>query len=139
MNCVTLIGRLTKDPELSYTPNSQTAVAKFNLAVDKERKEDGADYIRITVFGKQAENCDRWLGKGSQVGIKGRIQTGSYKNKDGQTVYTTDVIADRVEFLGGGSERVKREEKPSLEEFASKINTEDLPDSFSAAEDDIPF
>lgn len=139
MNSVTLIGRLANEPELSYTPNKQTAVVKFPLAVDRVRKEDGADFIRITVFGKQAENCDRYLKKGSQAAILGRIQTGSYKNRDGQTVYTTDVVADRVEFLGGGSERTKKEEKPSLEEFASKINIEDLPDTFSAAEDDIPF
>lgn len=103
MNSVILIGRLARDPELSYTPQ-QTAVTHFTLAVDRMKKEDGADFIRVTVFGKQAENCDRYLRKGRQVAAHGRIQTGSYKNKDGVTVYTTDVIADRVEFLGGGQE-----------------------------------
>ena len=106
MNSVVLIGRLTRDPELSYTPNTQTAVAHFSIAVDRPRRngEDaGADFIRITVFGKQAETCDRYLNKGRQVAVLGRIQTGSYKNREGVTVYTTDVIADRVEFLGQGN------------------------------------
>ena len=103
MNSVVLIGRLARDPELSYTPQNQTAVCRFTLAVDKARKteDQSADFIRITVWDKQAENCDRYLRKGSQCAIHGRIQTGSYKGKNGETVYTTDVVADRVEFLNG--------------------------------------
>ena len=102
MNRIVLIGRLTKDPELGYTPNTQTAVSKFTLAVNRAKKDDGADFIRITVFGKQAESVSRYMKKGSQCAIEGRIQIGSYDGKDGNKVYTTDVIADRVEFLGGG-------------------------------------
>lgn len=104
MNSVVLIGRLCADPELSYTPNTQTAVGRFTIAVDRPRRDgedQGADFIRITVWGRQAETCDRYLSKGRQVAVHGRIQTGSYKDRNGETVYTTDVIADRVEFLGG--------------------------------------
>lgn len=104
MNSVVLIGRLTNKPELSYTANTQTACGRFTLAVDRPRKDgedQGADFIRITVWGRQAETCERYLDKGRQVAVHGRIQTGSYTNREGQKVYTTDVVADRVEFLGG--------------------------------------
>ena len=106
MNSVVLIGRLTRDPELSYTPNTQSAITRFTIAVDRPRRQgedQGADFIRITVWGKQAETCDRYLSKGRQVAVLGRIQTGSYKNREGVTVYTTGVVADRVEFLGSGN------------------------------------
>lgn len=101
MNHVVLIGRLTKDPEVRYISESQMAVANFTIAVDrptKQGEEKKADFPRVTVFGRQAENCERFLAKGRRVGIDGRIQTGSYE-KDGQTVYTTDVIANKVEFI----------------------------------------
>ena len=97
MNSVILIGRLATDTELAYTP-SQTAVCKFSLAVQRPMDKDKADFIRITIFGKQAETTDRYMSKGRKCAIQGRIQTGSYQ-KDGRTVYTTDVIAERVEFL----------------------------------------
>ena len=106
MNSVILIGRLARDPEMSYT-QQQTACTKFTLAVDRPKRQgedQGADFIRVTVWGKQAENCDRYLSKGRQAAVMGRIQTGSYKNREGVTVYTTDVVADRVKFLGGGQE-----------------------------------
>ena len=144
MNSVVLIGRLTRDPELSYTPNTQTAVAHFSIAVDRPRRngEDaGADFIRITVFGKQAETCNRYLNKGRQVAVLGRIQTGSYKNRDGVTVYTTDVVADRVEFLGQGNSNAGT--TPNTNSFEQSEpdmgGFDDLPDTFQAAEDDIPF
>lgn len=104
MNSVTLIGRLARDPELSYTPQNQTAVCRMTIAVDRPRRngeDQGADFIRVTVWGKQAETCERYMSKGRQIAILGRIQTGSYTNREGQKVYTTDVVADRVEFLGG--------------------------------------
>ena len=106
MNSVILIGNLTRDPELRYsTGMNQTAVCRFTVAVndgygDKQR----TSFIPIVVFGKQAENCDRYLAKGRKVAVEGRIQTGSYTNKEGNKVYTTDVIANHVEFLGGGGE-----------------------------------
>lgn len=140
MNNVVLIGRLANDPELSYTPNNQTAVCRFTLAVNRMRKEDGADFIRITVWGKQAENCDRYLSKGRQAAVHGRIQTGSYTNRDGAKVYTTEVVANSVEFLG--SAQVQSEESPTTAQTAAPVQQsiyDDLPDSFQAAEDDIPF
>ena len=100
MNSVVLIGRLTRDPELRYT-TSQMAVATFSLAIDRPvraGKERETDFPRVTVFGKQAENCEKYLAKGRMAAVQGRLQTGSYTNKDGATVYTTDVVADRVEF-----------------------------------------
>lgn len=103
MNQVVLIGRLANDPELSYTQGNQTAVCRFTLAVNRIKRDDPADFIRITVWGKMAENCDRYLSKGRQIAVNGRIQTGSYTNKDGAKVYTTEVVANGVEFLGNNS------------------------------------
>ena len=180
MNQVVLIGRLARDPELSYTPNTQSAMCRFTIAVDRPRRQGedaGADFIRITVWGRQAETCDRYLSKGRQVAIQGRIQTGSYKNREGVTVYTTDVVADRVEFLGGGQGGQNNGGQGSYNQgnsfsggyqgrdnnapqqsgnFGAPDNSfpqetvsghsnsifggfDDLPDTFQAAEDDIPF
>lgn len=108
MNSVILIGRLTRDPEVRYTPDTQMAIATFSVAIDRPVKKDGekkTDYPRVIVFGKQAENCEKYIGKGRLVGVQGRIQTGSYQNADGDTVYTTDVVADRVEFLDRGESK----------------------------------
>lgn len=156
MNSVVLIGRLTNKPDFAYTPTTQTAVAKFTLAVDRPRRqgeESAADFIRVTVFGRQAETCDRYLDKGRQAAVLGRIQTGSYKNRDGVTVYTTDVIAERVEFLGTGNNTTSAPKpaqngnKSVLDGYSDGyvnpnplgMNFDDLPDTFQAAEDDIPF
>lgn len=101
MNNVILIGRLTKDPEIRYTQDGM-AIANFNLAIDRPPKKDGtkeADFPKVIVFGKQAENCGKFLAKGMLAGMQGRIQTGSYTNKNGDKVYTTEVVAERVEFL----------------------------------------
>ncbi len=99
MNSVALVGRLTKDPETRYA-DSGSAVSRFTLAVDRHDKEKTADFINITAFGRTAELCEKYLVKGKQIGVQGKIQTGSYKNKNGDTVYTTSVVADRIEFLG---------------------------------------
>ena len=104
MNSVALIGRLTRDPEIRYT-GDQMAIATFSIAIDRPPRRDGTretDFPRITVFGRQAENCEKYLKKGRMVGVTGRIQTGSYTNKNGDKVYTTDIVADRVEFLEWG-------------------------------------
>lgn len=103
MNQVVLIGRLASEPELSYTQGNQTAVCRFTLAVNRIKRDDPADFIRITVWGKMAENCDRYLSKGRQIAVNGRIQTGSYTNRDGAKVYTTEVVANNVEFLGSNN------------------------------------
>ena len=130
MNSIVLIGRLARDPELSYTA-SQTAMCRFTLAVDRPRRngeDQGADFIRIVVWNRQAETCDRYLSKGSRVAIEGNIRTGSYENRDGVTVYTTDVWANRVEFLSSARDNDNTEPR--------KVERED---SFNATYDDVPF
>lgn len=134
MNSVILIGRLTKDPELKYIPESQMAVATFNLAVDRPMaKEKTADFIGITVFGKTAEHCAKYLAKGRLAGIQGQIQTGSYKSKDGETRYTTRVVASRAEFLEWGNKD---------QGGGHQQSPMDLPEGILPMEDDddqIPF
>lgn len=113
MNSVVLIGRLARDPELRFIPSTGMAVTRLTLAVDKElfgeKKQQAvsqgkptADFINVTIFGKQAENCANYLAKGSQCAVHGRISTGSYTTQSGEKRYTTDIIADRVEFIGAG-------------------------------------
>ena len=101
MNRVELIGRITRDPELRYT-SSNVATTRFTLAVNRpfqgQNGETGTDFINIVVWRKQAENVKKYVSKGSLVAVEGRIQTGSYE-KDGQRIYTTDVVADSVQFL----------------------------------------
>lgn len=127
MNSVTLIGRLTKDPDVREAGN--TTVAKFSLAIDRGKKSDGsdagADFPSITCFGKTAELVGKYLAKGRQVGIQGRIQTGSYE-KDGHRVYTTEVVADRIEFLGSKPEGRAEEVEEPLTMF-SKIDDDAIP------------
>lgn len=101
MNNVSLIGRLTKDPELRYTP-SGVAVARFTLAVNRQYKKEGeqqADFINIVTWRKTAENTANFLRKGSLAGVVGRIQTGSYDGQDGKKVFTVEVVAENVQFL----------------------------------------
>lgn len=104
------IGRLIKDPQISYITDKQMCVAKFTMAIDDgwgERKR--TNFIPVTVFGKKAESCERFLTKGKLVGVQGKIQTGKYE-KNGQMVYTTDVVANEVEFLEWGE---KKDQTPS--------------------------
>ena len=102
MNKVILMGRLTRDPEVRYSQGEQaTAIARYTLAVDRRFKRDGdqtADFIGCVAFGKLGEFAEKYLRKGTKVVVTGRIQTGSYVNKDGQKVYTTEVILDDQEF-----------------------------------------
>lgn len=101
MNNVSLIGRLTKDPELRYTP-SGVAVARFTLAVNRQYKKEGeqqADFINVVTWRKTAENTANFLRKGSLAGVSGRIQTGSYDGQDGKKVFTVEVVAENVQFL----------------------------------------
>lgn len=105
MNKIFLIGRLTKDPELRYTP-SGAAVCSFTLAVDRrftsQNGEREADFINIVVWNKTAESSAKYLSKGRQAAVEGRLQIRSYDDKDGQRRWVTEVIADNVEFLGNG-------------------------------------
>lgn len=135
MNLVLISGRLTKDPEVRYTTGTQMAVAVFTLAIDRGKDKNGedmgADFPRVTVFGKQAENCERYLAKGCRVAVQGKIQTGSYEGKNGQKVFTTDVIAQRVEFID-----FKEKTPQNANQSAWNDN---LPGYSSLSEDDIPF
>ena len=133
MNSVNIIGRLTKDPEIRYT-QSQMAVARFTVAVDRYSKgEKSADFIPVTVFDRQAENCEKYIHKGSKVGVSGSIKTGRYE-KEGTTVYTTDVVANHVEFL----DSVKNAET-ARESYAKPEQEEAIPDGFAALNEDVPF
>ena len=146
MNNVVLIGRLVRDPELRFVPGSGMAVANFTMAIDKgltrEKKQEfesqgkpTADFIRIVVWGKQAENCSQYLAKGKLVAIQGSIQTGSYKTTTGETKYTTEVLANRVEFLEWGEKAPASSAKNddfsfgagNFEEFQSIEDDDDVP------------
>lgn len=99
MNKVVLMGRLTRDPDIRYTQGENSvAVARYTLAVDRRTKEKDADFISCVVFGRGAEFADKYLQQGTKVVICGRLQTGSYTNRDGQKVYTTDVVVEEQEF-----------------------------------------
>lgn len=122
MNNVSLVGRLTRDPEVRDT-QSGMKVAKFTLAIDRpfsKGEEKQTDFPRVVCFGKTAENVGRFISKGRQVSVVGRLQTDSYQDKDGKRIYTTDVIADRVEFLGGkndGGNSAPVEEYPGFHAY----------------------
>lgn len=102
MNKVILMGRLTRGPEISYSQNgNNTCIARYTLAVDRRFKQEGgqgADFISCVVFGKGAEFAEKYLHKGTKIVVTGRIETGSYTNKDGVKVYTTTVMAEEQEF-----------------------------------------
>lgn len=101
MNKVILIGRLTRNPETRNSADNSAAVAKYTLAVDRRFKRDGeasADFVNCVCFGKSAEFAEKYLQQGVKIAITGRIQTGSYTNKDGKKVYTTDVVVEEQEF-----------------------------------------
>lgn len=132
MNNVILIGRLTRDPELRYTQQTNTAVARFTVAVDRQNGKKEADFIGCKAFGKTAEVIDRYMSKGRQIAIEGRIQTGNYKDKDGRTVYTTAVIVNRVEFIGS-----RNDNNDSVK--ADDTDNPAISDAFNAVDDDIPF
>lgn len=106
MNNVILIGRLTRDPELKYSQSGK-AFCKFSLAVQREFNREEVDFINCLAFGKTAETIAEWLGKGRRIALQGRIQTGSYENKNGDTVYTTEIVADRFEFIDNSKTQEK--------------------------------
>lgn len=131
MNKVILIGRLVNDPDIKYsTDNQANNVARYRLAVDRRFKKEGqpdADFISCVTFGKSAEFAEKYLKKGKKIAVVGRIQTGSY-DKDGQTIFTTDVVVEEHEFC---------ESKAS--EGNAALSETSLPDGFSGNDDDLPF
>lgn len=147
MNIVALIGRLTKDPVIRYGQD-ETPVASFTLAIDGFPRKDGTkhtDFPQVTVFGKQALNCEKYLCKGRLVGVSGRLTTGSYKNKNGDTVYTTEVTASAVHFLEWGeknnTQNMRADATVEAEAARQNINqTLGINATFESIEDDsIPF
>ena len=144
MNNVVLIGRLTRDPELRYIPNTGTPVSTFSLAVDKqvsrEKKQEmeskgqpTADFINIVVWGRQAENCANYLAKGRLTAVQGRIQSRTYDAKDGTRRYVTEVVAEKVQFLEWGDDDNRSKSSNSNDDFP------DI-DGFEPVDDEnIPF
>ena len=133
MNKVFLVGRLTRDPELRYT-SSNLANMRCSIAVDRtyqrEGEERGTDFINIVAFGNRAETMKKYLTKGSQIAIDGRIQTGSYDGADGKKVYTTDVIVENFQFLDSKGSR------PASEDNGSDVTPYDFPDDNTTSSDD---
>ena len=126
MNNVVLIGRLTKDPELKYSQSGK-AYCRFTVAVNREFNRDEADFINCLAFNKTAETIAEWLGKGQRIALQGRIQTGSYENKNGDTIYTTEIVTDRFEFLD------------NLKESENKNKSYSNNDEVLDDDDDFPF
>lgn len=138
MNKVILVGRLTRDPEVRYTQGeNQTAIARYTLAVDRRFKRDGeptADFVNCVVFGKSAEFAEKYFRHGLRVAISGRITTGSYTNKDGIKVYTTEVTVEDQEFAESKAE--SEANKTSVQQ-ATQTNTT-TGGEFMNIPDDIP-
>lgn len=121
MNKVILMGRLTRDPNITYAQKDNSAIARFSLAIDRRVKREGdtnADFISCVAFGKTAEFAEKYLRQGTKIALEGRIQTGNYTNKEGQKVYTTDVIVEQMEFAesknsqNGGSSQSRPQPSP---------------------------
>ena len=143
MNRVILMGRLTRDPNISYSQGGDNmAIARFTLAVDRRGRKDGeqqtADFIGCVCFGRQAEFSEKYLRQGTKIAVTGRIQTGSYTDKNGQKVYTTDVVLDDIEFAeskgNGGNEEYTAPSRPAPS--ASGDGFMNIPDGIDA---ELPF
>ena len=134
MNKVILLGRLTRDPDVRYSQgNEPMCIARYTLAVDRRFKKDGdqaGDFISCIAFGKSGEFAEKYYKKGTKIAIVGRIQTGSYTNKDGQKVYTTDVVVEEQEFAESKS---NSEPKPAPADSDGFMK---IPDG---VEDELPF
>jgi single-strand DNA-binding protein len=146
MNRTVLVGRLTKDPDLRYTPNG-VPVATFTLAVNRPfSKEKESDFINCVVWKKAAENVANFLKKGSLAGVDGRIQTRNYEGQDGKKVYVTEVIAESVQFLDSKNKDNEKQDKPAPKENGNnKGFTRVDEDPFNnngqinISDDDLPF
>lgn len=141
INRVTLVGRLTKDVDLRYTQNG-IAVANFSIAVQRNFKNQNGDYdadfINCVVWRKPAENLANYMKKGSQVGVDGRLQSRTYKDKDGKTVFVTEVVADSVQFLESrGEQQNKTKQQQEVDNFNSSIF--DDANEVNVPDDELPF
>ena len=140
LNNVSLVGRLTKDAELRYTP-SNVAVATFTLAVNRtfknENGEREADFINCVMWRQQAENLANWAKKGALIGITGRIQTRSYDNQQGQRVYVTEVVAETFQLLESKGQGNQGQQRPQAQQQAPDFSRQGAPMDIS--DDDLPF
>ena len=126
VNRVVLTGNLGKDVELKYTPNGK-AVATFSLAVKDNFVKDKTHWINIVVWGKPAENCSQYIGKGSSVAVDGRLSTRDYENKEGRKVYVTEVVADSVQFLDKkGDKPAGQSAEEMWEDLGREVRLEDI-------------
>ena len=136
-NYVNILGRMTKDADLSYT-NAGMAVARFSVALDRGKDKDGnskgTDFPSCVAFGKTAEAISKYSGKGLRISVTRRLQTGRYKDKNGTTHYTTDVVADRIEIIDW---RERGEQMPQQSFAPQEAFTP--PEGFAAMEEQIPF
>ena len=147
MNKVILMGRLTRDPEVRYSQGEQaTAIARYTLAVDRRFKRDGdqtADFIGCVAFGKLGEFAEKYLRKGTKVVVTGRIQTGSYTNKDGVKVYTTEVIVEEQEFAESRAEAEANRASFQRQSAPSPAPSADAGDGFmnipDGIDEELPF
>ena len=142
MNKVILVGRLTRDPDIRYTQGDNSmAVARYTLAVDRRRATaDGqreADFIGCVAFGRQAEFAERYLHQGTKLIVTGRIQTGSYTNRDGQKVYTTDVVIEDQEFAESKASSEGRQQSQAPSYSAKRDIPDDIGDGFMNIPDGI--
>ena len=143
MNKVQLVGRLTRDPEIRYSQGENaTATARFSVAVNRRFKNSegnyDADFINCVAFGKSAEFVEKYFKKGMAIGLTGRIQTGSYTNKDGQRVYTTDVVVEETEFVeskGASSADNSNNSRPA----PSAANNNDFMSIPDGVDEELPF
>ena len=143
MNKCTLVGRLTRDPEIRYSQGENaTATARFSVAVNRRFKNSegnyDADFINCVAFGKSAEFVEKYFKKGMAIGLTGRIQTGSYTNKDGQKVYTTDVVVEETEFVeskGASSADNSNNSRPA----PSAANNNDFMSIPDGVDEELPF
>lgn len=130
INNVVLVGRMTRDAELRYTPSDQ-AVATFALAVNRNFKnQDGereADFVKCVIWRQQAENLANWVKKGALIGVTGRIQTRSYKNQQGQRVYVTEVVAESFQLLESRGQQSNSQDSSFGNSSSMDIQDEDLP------------
>lgn len=143
INNVVLVGRMTKEAELRYTP-SNIAVATFTLAVNRDFKgENGereADFINVVLWRQAAENLANWTKKGSLVGVTGRIQTRNYDNQQGQRVYVTEVVADRFQLLESkGDNQGQTQQQNAAPNFARNNNQQMATNPLEISDDDLPF
>lgn len=148
MNKVILMGRLTRDPEVRYSQgDNATAIARFTLAVDRRIKRDNeasVDYINCVSFGRSAEFAEKYFNKGTKIVIAGRIQTGSYTNKDGQKVYTTDIVIEEQDFAESKAASQQNNsgnaQNASNNQQAQQPKPQTSPDGFMSADDEgLPF